>query len=160
MSQTFNKLDNEIEHINKHTTEEYLKWHDKSVAGRLYKPVDPEHVNLSGCKASTFMGFFEGIVQKIIAYERESNPVGGKGEEGKSSDKGDDEEFMKKTADYNEPEPDSPKRVRIDSISKDEDGNLGIQGSTSIDRRNSSPNKVKKFKKMTEDVASINPGTA
>lgn len=133
------------------------------MAGRLFKPVDPEHVSLSGCKASTFMGFFEGVVQKLIAFEREANPA--TKADLRSSDKGDDEEFMKKTADHNEPEPDSPKRLATDSLSKDEDGNVGLQGSsrwplaaggegsTSRPRRNSSPNKVKKFKKMTDDVA-------
>lgn len=127
-----------------------MKWIDKKVAGRLFKPVDAEHVGLANCKASTFMGFFEAVAAKLILYEKETNPIGK--EEILSADKNaDDEEFMKQTADHNEPDPESPKRVRMDSISKDEDG-PGIQGSTSAGRRNSSPNKVKKFKKMTVDV--------
>lgn len=96
------------------------------------------------------MQFFEGVVQKLVLYERQVNPAAKA--EIKSADKGDDEEFMKKTADYNEPEPDSPKRVRINSFSK-EDDELDIQVSTSRPRQLSSPNKVKQFKKMTEDVS-------
>lgn len=95
------------------------------------------------------MQFFEGVVQKLVLYERQVNPAAKA--EIKSTDKGDDEEFMKKTADYNEPEPDSPKRVRINSFSKEED-ELDIQASTSRPRQMSSPNKMKQFKKMTEDV--------
>lgn len=155
LSQTFNKLEIEIDQINKQTVEQYLQWYDKSVAGRLFKPVDPEHVNIAGCKSSTFMGFFEGIITKLISYERETNPIGKTGDI-KSSDKEEDEEFMKKTADYNEPEPSSPKRLRTDSFSKEDDMKLGARGSTSIERRNSSPNKVKRFKKMTDDVVSNN----
>jgi hypothetical protein len=148
LRQSFNKIDVEVDFINKYTTKEYLSWHDKSVAGRLYKPVDPEHVGLSGCKAKTFMGFFEGIFQKLILYERHVNPVSKAGE--RSIDKNEDEEFMKKTADYNDLESESPKRERIDSIHNQETGIIQTQ----LPRRNSSPNnKAKQFKKMTDEVA-------
>lgn len=129
------------------------------MAGRLYKPVDPEHIAIAGCKGDTFMGFFEGIAKNLLSYERHLNPASKA--EVKSAEKPEDEEFMKKTADYNDPEPDSPKRVRINSFNKDEDGDIGlVQASTSRPRRMSSPNKVKTFKKMTDDVAAYNSGTA
>lgn len=133
--------------------DEYVKWCDKAVSNRLYKPVDPEHVSISGAKAATFMGFFEGVIHKMALYERTVNPP--VKADVKSSDKGDDDELMRKTADYNDFDLDSPKQkvVRIHSSSKVDEKDMGIE-STSRHIKGSSPKAVK-MKKMTEDVGMV-----
>lgn len=134
--------------------DEYVKWCDTAVSARLYKPVDPEHIALSGAKAKTFMGFFEGIVHKLCLYELKTNPPK---PVLKEKDKVDDEEQMRRTGDYNEIDFDSSKRkVRIQSSFKDEEngGNIQFESSTRQQIAGSSREKGIKIKKMTEDVQS------
>jgi hypothetical protein len=151
LSQSFGKADVDTEAIDLYMNEEYVKWCDKAVSNRLYKPVDPDHISISGAKAATFMGFFESVVHKLALYERKTNPPSKL--ELKSSDKDDDEELMRKTADYNDNDIDSPKQktVRIQSTAKDDEKDYGIE-STSRHQRQSSGDKIAKIKKMTDEV--------
>lgn len=138
--------------MNKYTAQEYLKWHDKSVAGRVFKPVEPEHMTLDGSKLKAFLGFFEGIFQKLILYQRHVN-LESKADE-KSVEKNDDEDFMKKTADYNDLESESLKRETLNSIHKQ---GTGVFDTHLPPKNSSSNNKFKDFKKMTDEVGSFDP---
>lgn len=136
------------ESINKFMADEYVKWCDKAVSSRLYKPVDPEYIALSGAKADTFMGFFEGIIHRLALYEYIKNPPI---QQFSSDDKLEDEEQLRKTADYIDLEPESPKIGVLNSFSKDDDKDGIMQESTSRNMK-SSLKRNTKLKKMTEDV--------
>lgn len=129
-----------------------MKWCDKAVTSRLYKPVDPEYISLSGAKAATFMGFFEGIIHRLALYEFIKNPPIS---QLISEDKLEDDEQLRKTADYNELDQESPKRGILRSFNKEDDKEGIMQESTSRNMKASSLRRNTKLKKMTDDVKNV-----
>lgn len=139
--------------------EEYTKWCDKAVSSRLHRPVDPEYANISGSTASTFMGFFEGIIHKLAMYERNSNPFA-EAETIKLSAKAEEEDQMRKTADIFHAGTDThrPVTIKINGLIRKDDKDSGLE-STSRNRGETSRKKTTRVKKLTQDVGMTNEGT-